>query len=411
MKRFSCNEIEFDLRKRSVLERTKIELLLQKKTNSKDPNIKFTPDEIQYLQWLDSFTGKPTPSTPLIANALDIIKETGTDYWCYNGVRKRAMMCEAAALAASFYIGGQSLLAARAEKLARIEEIGGMASRVAKTETASGTVSAARAASFLKATGIKLKKINIDGVEHSAIVPDKGGHWLARQAEVYSRKYNTDFVLVDPKVLSANSPAQVFADGSRNYLMVANNLDFADIPEIMGIISHELTHARVAAAATDSTLKANPPMTLGKGSKDIPISGYSETLALDEVQAYSTTAKTYKRSMEMARDTGDIENYEKFRKLYLYNKDKAVKIHQHTAQALERVKARVAANPNLTPVDLGNNSWGIRINSGVKDGDEMMGIVLPKTPATNQNFRQELLRRIKTEIETNRQLISTLTSY
>ena len=61
----------------------------------------------------------------------------------------------------------------------------------------------------------------------------------------------------------------------------------------------------------------------------------------------------------------------------------------------------------LSPIDLGNN-WGIRISSGVKKDDHMMAIVLPKSKTSQENFRQDLLKRIQIEIDSNTEIVNAL---
>lgn len=410
-----CWQIEFDLREYSRYQQRKIENNLMPRGLKGQLNL-MSPEEKEFWQWRHPEVSNGSGHSDLIKKAKEIIKQKGLELDCYDSYTAQALVCEAVAEAAFLLLGAQSSLK-QISRASKISEIAGVSrsskkiiTRILETE-----IKNTKLLEFVYKYDIDYEPILVNGQEFLRIIPNKYGHWLARQAEVYKRRYNTDFLIASPNGLAVNSPAEfeVFSSSeqSYNFLKISSNLNLDNTTQAMGILAHEYVHIRNQAAGIGlASRNADTPITILSSNSKIPISGYSALVATDEVGAYARSVEVYKRGLQQAQQANDLKSINKYSALLTDAKEQLISHQKFTEHTLTNAKS---AAEKFDLYDKPAKEYGsLRTTIITYDatGNEFPVIFeFPlNTPTDPAKFKSILLERIQREIEKNRKMIHKL---
>ena len=238
-----CWQIENDLREHSRIQQKKLEFSLNPRGLKGQLN-QMTADERNFWQWSHPELSNGSGHTELLKTAKEILMQKGLELDCYSSYTAQALVCEAMTEAASILLGVQSGLK-RLSQASKIPEIAGV-SRISKrvySKIPLTDIKNTQLLDFMNKYSIEAEPILIDGVEYLRVVPNKKGHWLARQAETYKRRYNTDFIITAEKDLAHQSPAEhvIINTESSNYsfLKISSKLNLDNTTDAMSVLAHE----------------------------------------------------------------------------------------------------------------------------------------------------------------------------
>lgn len=137
MARTPCAEVKSLLKKHRLNYGYAASLQISRKYGMKDP--KYTPDELEFINWGKSRAATPAPAkVDLVGMAKAKLKEMGVKLECYNSHEAAAMMCEAIAEVGTLAAGpaGAALKAAKAKNIMKIAGMGAEAEKTAVTARA-----------------------------------------------------------------------------------------------------------------------------------------------------------------------------------------------------------------------------------------------------------------------------------
>jgi len=410
-----CWQIENDLREHGRLQQKKLEFSLNPRglTGQFD---QMTADEKNFWQWSHPEISNGSGHTDLLKTAKEILVQKGLELDCYSSYTAQALVCEAMTEAATLLLGFQSGIK-RLSQASKIPEIAGV-SKVSKkiySELALSEMKNTKLLQFMYRYDIDTEPILLNGVEYLRIIPNKNGHWLARQAEVYKRKYNTDFVIASEKDLAAKSPAEFETINTSNanysFLKISSKLNLDNMTDAMSVLAHEYVHIRNQSAATGlASLNTEPPIVIFSNKSKIPIPGYQDMTGTDEIEAYSRSLEVYKRGLVQAQQIGDSKNINKYSNLIKDTKEQIVANHNFTDQSLTNAKS---AAEKFDLYDKPIKEYGyVRTTIITYDNaGNKFPVVLEfpaNTPTDPKKFKQILLDRIQREIDKNRKIVQGL---
>jgi len=411
-----CWQIENELRTFSRYEQRKLENKLLPKY-AKGELKYMTKDEKDFWQWSHPGQSDGSGHTELLKLAKELIQQKGLELDCYSSYTAQALICEAVTAAATLLLGPKTGLKniKRSDQLLEIAGLQKKSKRIFEP-VEMYQIKSAKLSEFPYKYDIDYEPIMLDGQEYLRVIPNKHGHWLARQAEVYKRRYNSDFIISDPKNLSPGSLAENLVLQSEkenfNFLVISTDINLNNVNSSMAVISHELVHIRNQSTAFGATsLNSDPPITIYSAENKIPLEGYSDFSSIDEVEAYGKTAQVMKKSYLDALRKGDEVKANSFNKKYLEASEKA---KEHEVYGRDRLKnAQTIIMNQEKPAIIPEKIYGT-VRATVTTYDNK-GNKIPlvfefpaNTPTDPTQFNKILLDRIQRELDKNRKIINGL---